>query len=124
MKDLYCERSGSYYEYELAQSFDEETFQAELASLEKNWETTVPGFHEWFLKHRKVIFEEKVIQLVRLNSDVEGLYYQNDIESQHAVKKCIQEYKKRDVATAIKNLQRLSDRGDAEEVRVLYGARN
>ena len=55
---------------------------------------------------------------------MEGLYYQNDIGFQHAVQKCIQEYKKRDVATVIKNLQRLSDRQDVEEVRALYGSGN
>ena len=59
MKDLYCERSGSYHEYGLAQSSDVENFQAKLASLEKTWKTTAPGFHEWFLKHQKVHFEEK-----------------------------------------------------------------
>ena len=59
-----------------------------------------------------------------VNSNVEGLYYENDIESQHAVQKCIQEYKNRDVATVIKNLQRLSDRQDAEKVRALHGAGN
>ena len=36
----------------------------------------------------------------------------------------MQEYKKRDVATVIKNIQRLSDRLDAEEVRALYSAGN
>ena len=65
-----------------------------------------------------------MIQSVRVNSNVEGLYYQNDIGFQHAVQKCIQEYKKRDVATVIKNLQRLSDRQDVEEVRALYGSGN
>ena len=103
LKDLYGERSGTYYEYGLAESLDADDFQAKLASLEGKWKTTVPGFHEWFLKHRKVLFEESVIQSVRINSNVEGLYYQNDIESQHAVHKCI-EYKKRDVATVIRKL--------------------
>ena len=70
----------------------------------------------WFLKHRKVLFEESVIQSVRVNSNVGGLYYQNDIKSLHAVRKCIKEYKKRDVAAVIKNLQRLSNRQDEEEV--------
>ena len=65
-----------------------------------------------------------MIQSVRINSNVENLYYQNDIESQHAVQKCIQEYKKRDAATVRKNLQRLSDKQDVEEVRALYGAGN
>ena len=36
----------------------------------------------------------------------------------------MQECKKRDVASVIKNLQRLSDREDAEEVRALHGAEN
>ena len=74
-----------------------------------------------FLKHRKVLFVESVIQSVPVNSNVDSLYYQNDIESQGTVQKCIQEYKKKDVATVINNLQRLSDREDAEEVRALYG---
>ena len=66
-----------------------------------------------------------MIQSVRVNSiEGEGLYYQNDTESQDAVQKCIQEHKKRDVATVTKNLQRLSDRQDAEEVRAFYGAGN
>ena len=95
MKDLYGERSATYYEYGLAESLDADDLQAKIASLEGKWKATVRGFHEWFLKHRVVLFEESVIQLVRVNSNVEGPYYQNDIESQHAVQKCMQEYKKR-----------------------------
>ena len=88
MKDLCGERSGTYYEHGLPESLDGDDFQAKLASLVGKWKTTVPGFHEWFLSHRKVLFEESVVQSVHVNSNVEGLYYQNDIESQHA----LQEY--------------------------------
>ena len=102
LKDLCVERSGTYHEYGLKESLDADDFQAKLASLERKWKTTVPGFHEWFLKHRKALFEESVTQSVRVNSNVEVLYYQNDIESQHTVQECIQGYKKRDVATVIK----------------------
>ena len=49
---------------------------------------------------------------MRLAFNVEGLYYQNDIESQHVFWKCIQEYKKRE------------DDADTEEVRPLYGTVN
>ena len=112
------------YENGQAESLDTDDFQAKLASLEGKWKTAVPGFHEWFLKHRKVLFEESVIRSVRVNSNVGGLYYQNDIKSLHAVQKCIKEYKKRDVAAVIKNLQRLSNRQDEEEVWALYGAGN
>ena len=55
---------------------------------------------------------------------MESPYYRNDIESAHAVQKCILEYKKRDIDTVIKNLQWLSDRQDTEEVKALYGAGN
>ena len=72
----------------------------------------------------KSFVKKRMMQSVHVNSNVEGLHYQNDVESQHAVQKCIQEYKKRDVATVTKNLQRLSDRHDAEDVRALYGAGN
>ena len=61
---------------------------------------------------------------MQANSNVEGVYYQNDIEFQHAVQKCIQEYKKRDDATVIKNLQQPSDRQHGVEIRALYGAGN
>ena len=53
---------------------------------------------------------------------MQGIYYQNDVEYQHAVEKCIQNYKKGDILVVIKNLERLSDRQDTEEVRALYGA--
>ena len=70
------------------------------------------------------MFIESVIQSARDGTNIQGLYYQNDVESQHAVEKCIQHYKKEDVLVVINNLQRLSDRQDAEEVRALYGAGN
>ena len=35
LKDLYGERSGTYYEYGLAQLLDADGFQAKLASLEE-----------------------------------------------------------------------------------------
>ena len=54
--------------------------------------------------------------------DIQELYYQNDIESQYNVEKCIQNNKEEDTLLAIKNLEQLSDRQDTEEVRALYDA--
>ena len=51
-----------------------------------------------------------------------GLYYQNDVESQHTVEKCIRSYKKEDILLVIKNLKWPSDQQDTEEVRALYDA--
>ena len=75
LKHLYSERSGTYYEYRLAESLDLDDFHTKVASLEGKWKTTVPGFYEWFLKHRKVLFEESLIQSVSIISNVGGLYY-------------------------------------------------
>ena len=61
-------------------------------------------------------------QQERKQIDIQGLYYQNDVEIQHNVEKYIQNYKKEDILVVIKNLERLSDRQDTEEVRTLYGA--
>ena len=47
--------------YGLADSLDADNFQAKLASSEEKWKNRVPGFHEWFLKHWKFLFEESVI---------------------------------------------------------------
>ena len=80
LKDFFDEEIGTYYEYGLVESLDTDDFQAELASLQEKWKTTIPGVHEWFLKHQKVYLEESMIQSVRVSSNVEGLYYQNDID--------------------------------------------
>ena len=66
MKDLYGERSGTYYVDGVVKSLDADDFQAKLAFLEGKWKATVPGFHEWFQEHRKVFLEERVIQSVRV----------------------------------------------------------
>ena len=120
-KDLYGEQCGTYYEYGLAESLDADNFQAKFFRRKVENSST---WISWFLKHQKVFLEESMIQSVCISSNVEDLYYQNDIESQYSVQKRIQEYKKRDVATVRKNLSRLSDRQDTEEVRALYGAAN
>lgn len=124
LNDMYGQRSGTAYEYGLAESLDCDDFTAKLLSLQDKWESLVPGFYSWFITNRKVLFIESVIQSARDGTNIQGLYYQNDVESQHAVEKCIQHYKKEDVLVVINNLQRLSDRQDAEEVRALYGAGN
>ena len=59
-----------------------------LADL-KIWEALIPRFHGWFNISRKTLFIETAIQSAREKADIQGLYYQNDVESQHSVEKCI-----------------------------------
>ena len=93
IKDIYRYRVVKLYEYGIAEAIDPDNFNAKLDSLEDWWEAPSPGFHQWFVKNRKSLFLESVIQSARLNSDSTGLYYQNDIESIHASEKGYQKGK-------------------------------
>ena len=84
IKDIYGSRVANFYEYGIAEAIGPDDFNAKLDSLEDRWETLCSGFHQWFVRNRRLLFLESVIQSARLNSDSTGLYYQNDIESIHA----------------------------------------
>ena len=72
--------------------------------------------------NRNKLVAESVIESARDDSGVNGMYYQNDIEGIYSVWHCIQNFKRLDVLSVVENLQRLDQRQDAEEVRVLYEA--
>ena len=120
LNDVYGERTGTYYEYGL----ETDGFNAKLISVKEKWEALIPGFYGWFDINQKILFTETVIQSAREKTDIQGFYYQNGVEFQYAVKKCMQNYKKEDILVVIKTLERLSDRHDTEEVRALYRARS
>ena len=122
INDIYGERNGSCFEYGLAESHDENDFNAKLNELKEKWNKLIPGFFDWFVLKRQKMFISSVIDSARKDLNVEGLYYQNDVESLHSVEKCIQEYTKEDVITVIQNLSKLCDRQDVEEIRALYGS--
>ena len=65
--------------------------------LKPRLEKLCPGFYEWFVTHRKKGFEESVIKSAREGTSVEGLFYQNDIESLNAVENRIQCFMSKDV---------------------------
>ena len=65
-----------------------------------------------------------MIQSSRENSDINGLYYQNDIESQHAAEKRNQQFKKESISAAVANLHTMVKREENDEVRAVYGAGN
>ena len=122
LNDIYGKWTGTYYEYDLAELYDTDDFNAKLISLKGKWEALVPGLYGWFDINGKTLFIETVIQSAIEKVDIQGLYYQNDVEFQHAVEKCIQNHKKEDTLIVIKKQERLSDWQDTEEVRALYAA--
>ena len=124
VKDIYGSREGNYYEYGFAEATDAEDFTAKLESLQSRWKVSCPGFFPWFNVKRKSLFLESVIQSSRENSDMNCLYYQNDIESKHAAEKRNQHFKKESILAAVSNLHAVIKREENDEVRAIYGAGN
>lgn len=86
------------------------------------WEDLCLGFHVWFLSKGRSIFFNLVIQSSRKSTDIEGLFYQNDIESMHVVEKRNQNSRKEKIDIAVSNLHALVKRGENDEIRAIYGA--
>ena len=124
MKDIYGERKGSVYEYGLAEAEDISDFNIKLTTLEERWESLCPGFYQWFVGNRKEKFEESVICSARKKTSINGMFYQNDIESLHFIEKRNQCFQKKTVSEAAQALKALALRQENEEVRAVYGAGN
>ena len=124
IKDIYRSRVANFYEYGIVEAIDPDDFNAKLDSLEDRWEALCPGFHQWFVRNRKSLFLESVIQSARLNSDSTGLYYQNDIEFIHASEKCYQNFKRESIEVALSIIQKIIQREENDKIRALYGAGN
>ena len=117
-------KDGNVYEYGFAEALDKDDFNVKLQSLKDRWESLCPGFFDWFKKTKVSQFLKIVTQTARTGYDSEALYYQNDIESIHAVeerKKC---FKKENIATALSNIQSIVKREEEDEIHGLYGTGN
>ena len=121
LADIYGCQYGSVKEFGLADSTNAEEFRARLESLKETWDNLCPGFHEWFRKRRGKLFEERVIESARVGTNIQGLYYNNNIESLHFKEKTEQCHKLGTTIEVIKTLGKIIDRQQDDEVRALYG---
>ena len=64
LNDIYGERTGTYYKYAPAESYDTDYFNAKLISLKEKWEALIPEFYGWFDINRKTLFTGTVVQSV------------------------------------------------------------
>ena len=124
IKDIYGERKGSVYEYGLAEAEDIADFILKLTTLEEAWESLCPGFYQWFVAKQKEKFEESVICSGRKSTSINGMFYQNDIESLHFIEKRNQCFQKKTVSEAAQALKALALRQENDEVRDVYSAGN
>lgn len=122
LKDIYGERKGTWYEYGLAESSNEDDFIRKLNGLEQKWEAHCPGFYRWFCDQRVDRFINSVICSARDGTNVSGLYYQNDIEALHFVEKKNQQFRKESIVNVIEGLRDLVHQQRIEEIRAIYGA--
>ena len=70
------------------------------------------------------MFLKSITQSASLNSDCTGVYYENDIESIHALEKRYQKFKKESIEVALSNIQKIIQREENDEIYPLYGAGN
>ena len=120
LKDIYGYRIGAYYEYGLAEATNESDLDIKLLSLKEKWNGLCPGFYDWFLKKWRLDFVDRVIQSTREGSDVQGLYFQNDVEFMHFLEKLNQDFKKESIAIAIESLSQIAERQNLEEIRAIF----
>ena len=100
---------------------DFEDFSMKIESLKCQWEALSPGFRAWLLSKRRTIFIDWVVQSLRQSTDIEGLYYQTDIESKYAAEKRNQHFRKEIIEIAVSNLHALVKREENDEIRAIYG---
>ena len=122
--DIYGKRCGDTFEMGIADATDSDEFNARLMSLQPRWGKLCPGFFQWFITNRKQDFLNSVIKSAREGTNVGGLYYQNDVESQHATEKIIQLRRKGSVLDAVGTFKTLSERQEIDEEMALYGSGN
>ena len=109
-------------DYGLADSKDNEDFAGRLESLRQTRENLYPGFHDWFSRKRKQLFESNVIESARKQTNVQGLFYSNSMESQHFREKKEQCFKKGTVQEVIATLKSLVTRQEDDEIRAIHGS--
>lgn len=84
LADIYGTNDGITRELGLTTAEDADDFKVKLASLKETWESLAPGFHDWFSRTRAHQFIESVIETAREGSGINGLFYNNAIESLHS----------------------------------------
>lgn len=93
-----------------------------LNSPEKRQTRICPCFFEWVVLKRMQNFIDIAIVSARDGTNLNGLYYQNDIESINFVEKMRRYFSKKSVSEVTKPFELFHNRQDQDEVRALYGA--
>ena len=104
----------------LADTIDSTDFSKKLSELKSIWEKLCPGFSHWFLKKRSQLFQDSVTASARNGSNIYGLFYNNNVESNHFREKNEQAFKKKSVLGVLDTLKTLLMRQQEDEIKALY----
>ena len=118
LADIYGSINGVTKKLGLTSSKDGDDFKAKLESLKETWELKAPGFHDWFVRTRATQFVGNVITSAREGSGVDGLFYNNVIESLHAITKKTKP-RKMTVVNLVELIKNAIEKQRTEEVRAL-----
>ncbi|XP_022809025.1 uncharacterized protein LOC111346004, partial [Stylophora pistillata] len=123
LTDIYGCQQDILQQDGLADSDDEEDFDAKLQSLRPIWETLAPGFHSWFIKHRSEQFKSCLIHSAREDLGLDGRFYTNGLELKHKLqkKRLREDEVPKEVAEVSSTLEKWTNEFYVEEERALRG---
>ena len=90
--------------------------------MQEKWEDFAPGFHDWFSRTQATQFLDSVIESARDGTGIDGLFYNNGIESLHSILKEEVEGKRVSLPELLSSVKTVINRQQTEEIRAMYQA--
>ena len=109
--DIYGINDGYSRELGLASAEDKEDFKVKLFSLKDKWKELAPSFHDWI---------DSVIQSAKDGTSIDGLFYNNAIESLHFILRGEIGAEKLNVLGVIQRIKIIIQRKRREEIGAIY----
>ena len=122
LADIYGCQYGLVKELGLADSSTIKDFNSNLYHVKEQWMQLCPGFYEWFVAKQKSLFQKKIIEKLRKESNVYGLYHNNNIESMHFKEKTKQRHKLGLSVDIINTFKSIIERQQDHGVHTIYGS--
>ena len=122
LADIYGSQYESVKDLGLADPAMIKDFDSNLDNVKEQWEQLYPGFYKCFVAKRKTLFQEKVIEEARKESNVYRMYYNNNIKSMHFKEKTEQCHKLGSLLGETNTLKKIIETQQDAEVRTIYGS--
>ena len=118
--DIYGTNDGYTRVLGLASAEGKKDFKIKLFSLKDKCQELAPSFHDWFSTRRASQFIDSIIQSARDGTSIDGLFYNNAIESLHSILKGEIGDEKLNVLGVIQRIKIIIHNKRREEIRAIY----